>query len=79
MNLFVFSANLPSPVAGRYRSKFSVFCSYSGFNTSCWRFKENEEDEDTRVATAGSIFLASEISNKETNQQWGFLGEVDIE
>jgi len=34
-----------------------------------WRFKEHEEDEDTSVVTAGSIFLASEISNKETNQE----------
>jgi hypothetical protein len=34
-----------------------------------WRFKENEEDEDTSMARAGFILLPSEMSKKETNQQ----------
>jgi hypothetical protein len=31
------------------------------------------------MATAGSVFLASEISNKKTNQQEAFGGEANIE
>ena len=44
-----------------------------------WRLEKHEEGEETSVATAGSIFLASEISNKETNQQYEILGEVNIQ
>jgi hypothetical protein len=39
-----------------------------------WHFKENEEEEDLRMAAAGFIFLASKIYIKK-----GLLREANIE
>jgi hypothetical protein len=37
-----------------------------------WRFKENEDgDEDIRMAVAGFIFLASQISKEKTKRRFG--------
>jgi hypothetical protein len=41
-----------------------------------WHYKQNEEDEDIRMAAAGFMFLTSHVSRQKKHE--AFLGEANI-